>query len=173
MDIAKIKQQLVSDPQVRDLVARRAFEIYVHRQGGPGSAAEDWLRAESEILPRLVDEIVARNRTTNGASAPTVKDAATHVRQEGEAAETAAKPAAKPARKAPARKTAAKPAAEAAEEPKAVAKPRPTPTAKAAAKPAAKKTPAKKAATTKPEGSETPAAEAVKKPARKSPAKKA
>jgi hypothetical protein len=31
-------------------VARRAYEIYRARGGGEGSALEDWLRAERELL---------------------------------------------------------------------------------------------------------------------------
>jgi hypothetical protein len=31
-------------------VARRAHEIYLARGGGEGSAVEDWLRAERELL---------------------------------------------------------------------------------------------------------------------------
>jgi hypothetical protein len=160
MDITKIRQQLVSDPEVRDMVAHRAFEIYVQRHGGPGSAAEDWLRAESEILPRLVDEIVRKNRAAiaaHDASDPTVRDAAERMQHEIEASE-AAKPAKKPTRK-PAAKAAAKPAT------KTTAKPA------AAEKPAAKKTPARKAAT-KPAPAEAAAEAPAKKPARKAPAKK-
>jgi hypothetical protein len=163
MDIAKIRQQLVSDPEVRDMVAHRAFEIYVQRRGGPGNAAEDWLRAESEILPQLVNEIVARNRAAieaHDASDPTVKDAAERMQHEIETSEAASAPVKKPARKA-----AAKPAS------KAAAKPAAKTTAKtatrAAAKPAATKSAVKKAAE-KP----TPAEPAAKKPARKAPAKK-
>jgi hypothetical protein len=170
MDIAKIRQQLVSDPEVRDMVAHRAFEIYVQRHGGPGSAAEDWLRAESEIVPRLVAEIVTKNRVAIEAhddSAPTVTDAAERMQHEIEAADAAANPAKKPARKAAAKpataaKAAAKPAAKTAAKP---AK------AEAAEKPAPKKSPAKKAAA-KPAPVEAAAEAATKKPARKAPAKK-
>jgi Protein of unknown function (DUF2934) len=31
-------------------VRKRAYEIYEQRAGAPGSAVEDWLQAESEIL---------------------------------------------------------------------------------------------------------------------------
>jgi hypothetical protein len=167
MDIAKIRQQLISDPEVHDTIAQRAFEIYVHRHGGPGSAAEDWLRAESEILPRLVHEIVERNRAAIEAhdeADPTVRDAAAQMRHEidahaGESASTAparkagAKPTAKAAKdqaKPAARKVAVKPAAK-----------------KAPSEPAAKKPAAKKAAS-EPAAGDAPA----KKPARKAAPKK-
>jgi hypothetical protein len=168
MDIAKIRQQLVSDPDVRDMVAHRAFEIYVQRRGGPGSAAEDWLRAESEILPRLVDEIVTRNRAAIEAhdeSNPTVRDAAARMQHEIEASNVAAAPAKKPTKKA-----AAKPAAATKTAPKSSTK-APAKPAKSAAKPAAKKAPAKKTAA-KPAPIEAAAEPVAKKPARKAPAKK-
>ncbi len=36
--------------QLRDAIARRAFEIFEGRGKGPGQELEDWLRAESELL---------------------------------------------------------------------------------------------------------------------------
>ncbi len=35
----------VSDEQIR----RRAYEIYLRRNGGPGDARSDWLQAETEL----------------------------------------------------------------------------------------------------------------------------
>jgi hypothetical protein len=35
---------------VQEEVRKRAYEIYEQRAGAPGSAVEDWLQAESEIL---------------------------------------------------------------------------------------------------------------------------
>jgi hypothetical protein len=40
-DIAMSREQ-----QIRE----RAYELYLARQGGPGSAFEDWLQAEAEIV---------------------------------------------------------------------------------------------------------------------------
>ena len=84
MDIEHIKEQLVADSEVHDLISRRAFELYLARGGDQGDPAEDWLRAESEILPSLIDEIVEQNRRaieTHDTSDPIVQRAAEHMKQ--------------------------------------------------------------------------------------------
>ncbi len=35
-----------------DEIRRRAYEIYLERQGNPGTENEDWLAAEREVLGR-------------------------------------------------------------------------------------------------------------------------
>ena len=148
MDIEQLKEQLLSDPEVRRMVAHRSYEIYLERRGRRDAhPAEDWLRAESEILPKLIDQMVEHNDRAIAAhdeSDPVTNRAAAHMQEELEiaGAATPAKKAAakKPAAKKPAaaKKAAAKkPAAKKAAATKAAAK-------KAAAKkPAAKKAPAK------------------------------
>lgn len=63
VDIAKIKEQLYRDPEVLDLIRHKAFEIFLHRHhnGWPGSQAEDWMHAENQVLPRLIDEMITRD----------------------------------------------------------------------------------------------------------------
>jgi hypothetical protein len=39
----------------RDRVAMRAYELYLARGGGDGSAMDDWLIAERELLARTPD----------------------------------------------------------------------------------------------------------------------
>lgn len=34
-------------------IRNRAYELYLARNGGPGSALEDWLRAEAELEWKL------------------------------------------------------------------------------------------------------------------------
>ena len=41
--------------ELRDGVARRAYEIYVQRGGQNGRDVEDWLRAEKEIRDKPAD----------------------------------------------------------------------------------------------------------------------
>ena len=158
MDIEKLKEQLISDPEVMRLIAKRAFEIYLERRDRyVAHPAEDWLRAESEVLPRLINQMVDHNRRAIAAkddADPVSSKAAEHMREEtskATAKPAAKKAAAKPAAKPAARKAAAKPAAAK----KAATKAAPKKSDKPAAKPAAKessgakpaaKTPAKKAA---------------------------
>jgi len=35
---------------LEDQIRKRAYELYLAREGGPGSDVDDWLRAEAEIL---------------------------------------------------------------------------------------------------------------------------
>ena len=42
--------QLVSDPEVRERIARRAYDLYEQRGGEPGHGEKDWLAAEREVL---------------------------------------------------------------------------------------------------------------------------
>lgn len=155
VDIEKLKEQLISDPEVMRLIAKRAFEIYLERRDRyVAHPAEDWLRAESEVLPRLINQMVDHNRRAIAAkddADPVSSKAAEHMREE--TSKASAKPAAV---KKAASKAAAKPAAK-----------------KAAAKPATAKKPAAKAA---PKKSEKPAAKkatADAKPEAKAPARKA
>jgi len=155
VDIEQLKEQLLSDPEVRRMVAHRSYEIYLERRGRRDAhPAEDWLRAESEILPRLISEMVEHNeRAIAGPddSDPVTNRAAAHMQEELALAGETAKPVKKAAAKKPAAKKA--PAAKASAK-----KP-------AAKKAAATKAPAKKAAAKKPAMKKAPAK--AKKPAKK------
>ena len=48
--------------EVKDGIARRAYEIYVQRGGQNGTDVEDWLRAEKEISGKPAD-VQATSRT--------------------------------------------------------------------------------------------------------------
>jgi HSP20 family molecular chaperone IbpA len=39
--------------ETKELIAQRAYEIYLSRGGGHGSDQDDWLSAEGELLPKL------------------------------------------------------------------------------------------------------------------------
>ncbi len=54
MDVKKIREQLQTDPTLRNRVARRAFELFIKRGRQMGREAEDWFRAEEEILQELI-----------------------------------------------------------------------------------------------------------------------
>ena len=41
-----------SDPR-EEQISKRAYELYLARNGGPGSDVQDWLRAEAEIIWKL------------------------------------------------------------------------------------------------------------------------
>lgn len=50
----KPKSTSESEPTVllHDEIAKRAYEIYLERNGAPGSADDDWLCAEEELRNR-------------------------------------------------------------------------------------------------------------------------
>jgi Protein of unknown function (DUF2934) len=52
----RLKASLLADPEVQMMIRMRAYEIYQMRGGHDGSPAEDWFRAESEVLAVLIDE---------------------------------------------------------------------------------------------------------------------
>src|SRR5215216_3556411 len=63
----ELRQRLLRDERVQELISRRAYEIYVMRGGQPGGEAHDWFQAESEILSILIDE-ESRGGTESDAS---------------------------------------------------------------------------------------------------------
>ena len=52
----RIREQLLGDGAVRASISLRAYEIYERRGCAPGCELEDWLQAENEILPPLIEE---------------------------------------------------------------------------------------------------------------------
>jgi hypothetical protein len=63
-----LKASLLGDPEVQLMIRMRAYDIYQLRGGHGGSPAEDWLRAESEVLSFLIDE--ENRRAAEEAQAP-------------------------------------------------------------------------------------------------------
>jgi hypothetical protein len=64
-----LREHLASSPEVRQIIARRAYEIYEQRGHAPGQDKEDWIQAENEVLSRLVAERLQGARTSNNGSA--------------------------------------------------------------------------------------------------------
>jgi len=67
--------------EVRDLIARRAYELYKQRDGEIGDDLSDWLKAEGEVVSILLAEpqktaeketlnLSTANRTRTAKSAP-------------------------------------------------------------------------------------------------------
>jgi hypothetical protein len=53
-DVSSIQKlsKTVQDTRLEDEIRRRAYEIYLERNGSPGDENQDWLSAEREILAR-------------------------------------------------------------------------------------------------------------------------
>lgn len=64
--IEELRQRLLRDERVRELITRRAYEIYVMRGGKPGGEGQDWFQAESEILSILIEEESRRDAESTG-----------------------------------------------------------------------------------------------------------
>ncbi|HVG22187.1 MAG TPA: DUF2934 domain-containing protein [Blastocatellia bacterium] len=75
----ELRQRLLRDERVRELISRRAYEIYVMRGGKPGGESHDWFQAESEILSILIEEESRRadesTETDSGAAPGRVDEA--------------------------------------------------------------------------------------------------
>ena len=52
----QIRERLLSDEKARESISLRAYEIYEQRGCVPGCELEDWLQAENDILPPLIEE---------------------------------------------------------------------------------------------------------------------
>ena len=51
-----LRKRLLKDEQVQMMISMRAYEIYQMRGSQPGQDAENWFRAENEILTFLIQE---------------------------------------------------------------------------------------------------------------------
>lgn len=101
----QMRERLLADPQVQEMIRHRAFYLYQQRAGRPGTAADDWFQAESEVVKFWIEK-------ESGASAGAVAEetpasieepaAQTSVEETPAVAASEAKPKA--------RKAAAKPA---------------------------------------------------------------
>lgn len=71
----ELRQRMLRDADVQEMIRARAYEIYRMRGLQPGGAAHDWFQAESEVLAFLLahhDEQVTESR-----SEPVAVDSAT------------------------------------------------------------------------------------------------
>lgn len=64
----QIRERLLDDEAARESISLHAYEIYEQRGCAPGCELEDWLRAENEILPLLVEEELQRGTASQAAS---------------------------------------------------------------------------------------------------------
>jgi len=54
--IDELRERLLRDDQVLDMIRMRAYEIYQMRGNEPGREAEDWFMAEVEVIGFLIDQ---------------------------------------------------------------------------------------------------------------------
>jgi hypothetical protein len=62
--IEELRARLLRDPEIQTMIKMRAYEIYQLRGGEPGYQAEDWFRAEGEVLEFLIEEESRRTAET-------------------------------------------------------------------------------------------------------------
>lgn len=53
------RQRLLADERVRNLIGRRAYELYLERGGEFGKDQEDWARAEEDVVS-LLQELIEK-----------------------------------------------------------------------------------------------------------------
>lgn len=64
----QIRERLLSDEATRTTISLRAYEIYEQRGCAPCCELEDWLQAENEIIPSLIEEALQRGTGSQAAS---------------------------------------------------------------------------------------------------------
>ena len=64
----QIRERLLGDEKARARVSLCAYELYERWGCGPGCELEDWLQAESEILPPLIEEELRREVVSQATS---------------------------------------------------------------------------------------------------------
>ncbi len=68
IDIKQVRQSLLQDQAVVEAIRRRAHQLSLERgYSSPHHMAEDWFRAENEILDKLVEEEITRRQKMNAA----------------------------------------------------------------------------------------------------------
>ena len=72
----ELRQRMLRDADVQEMIHDRAYEIYLMRGLQPGGAAQDWFQAESEVLAFLLahhDEQLTESRVESVASRSTIE----------------------------------------------------------------------------------------------------
>jgi hypothetical protein len=64
----QIRERLLGASMARERISLRAYEIYERRGCVPGCELEDWLQAENEILPLLIEEELRRDAVSQATS---------------------------------------------------------------------------------------------------------
>ncbi|OYT73829.1 MAG: hypothetical protein CFK52_00260 [Chloracidobacterium sp. CP2_5A] len=68
IDTKSVRQSLLQDRAVLDAIRRRAHQLSLERgYSTPQHMADDWFRAESEVLEKLLEEEVKRRQKMNAA----------------------------------------------------------------------------------------------------------
>jgi hypothetical protein len=77
-----VRQRLLADEAVREVITRRAYQIYEQAGSEPGHDIEHWLKAENEVVAYLMaghaqcnDYFVEPSQTEPGQGALKVDDA--------------------------------------------------------------------------------------------------
>ena len=65
-----VRDRLLRDPGVQQMIRSRAYEIYLLRGRQPGGEAHDWFQAENEVLAFLIAG-EAERADAKGASSST------------------------------------------------------------------------------------------------------
>jgi hypothetical protein len=54
-----LRVRVLTDPELREIIGRRAYELYELRGGQSGRELDDWLQAECEVLFTLTTKFAA------------------------------------------------------------------------------------------------------------------
>jgi len=79
--LEELRQRLLRQHNVQQMIQARAYEIYLMRGGQPGGEAQDWFHAESEVLAFLLaresarEDEQAKGETAGAAASETLAEA--------------------------------------------------------------------------------------------------
>lgn len=119
--LEELRQRLLRDESVREMIRARAYEIFLMRGIQAGSAAQDWFQAESEVLAFLLAnhyttekemELVAATPDASSIVQPTTEPVAPKKRKPRSTIKET------PAKKAATKRTAAKKSGQSESKPK-------------------------------------------------------
>lgn len=108
--LEELRERLLRQQGVQEMIQIRAYEIYQMRGGMPGGEAQDWFHAQGEVLAFLIATESAKADRQAEAEALTAAQAPTASPEEPETKKPRERRAVKPAttNASPARKPAAK-----------------------------------------------------------------
>ena len=112
--LEELRERLLLQERVQQMIQVRAYEIYQMRGGKPGGEAEDWFYAEGEVIAFLLANESAGEENAEVAAAMSAQDGATEPSAPKKPRRAGPKPAAVKGaatkktspKKAPARKSA-------------------------------------------------------------------
>jgi Protein of unknown function (DUF2934) len=96
--LEELRQRLLGQRSVQQMIQMRAYEIYQMRGGQPGAETQDWFHAEGEVLAFLIAHESAREDDIQGAESAVAASASEAQPEAPTTGKSGARVTAKPAK---------------------------------------------------------------------------